>query len=465
MIKYTLDILLLLLHTSFQRSMLGGNVFADVLSLLNETIDTAPDPRSGSNAQYSMHDFLICAFAMLFMQSPSFLAFQRLMQQERGMNNAATLFAVHTIPTDAQIRNILDTLEPQLWRPIFRRVFQYLDGNGVIEPLRDFDNTLLIALDGTGYFHSESIHCPLCTVSNHRDGRVSYAHSVLMPAVVKPHHRQVIPLEPEFIVPQDGHKKQDCEREAVKRWIKQVGSAYSSRSVTLLGDDIYACMPIVRLALKERLHYIFVAKDKSHKHLYEEIASFEKLGEAAHVSETKREGTKKRTYHYRYVNDVALKDGAEDRRVNWAELTIINEAGKIVFHIAFVTDHRITDDNVAALIEAGRCRWKIENENFNTLKTKGYHFEHNFGHGKRYLSQTLLSLNMIAFLFHTVLEILDQRCALLRDSLPRRDTFFQHIGALTHYLCFASWQSLLDFMIRGIRDGPGPPPDPRTLIT
>ncbi|MDP6966494.1 MAG: ISNCY family transposase, partial [Candidatus Marinimicrobia bacterium] len=70
------------------------------------------------------------------------------------------------------------------------------------------------------------------------------------------------------------------------------------------------------------------------------------------------------------------------------------------------------------LIEAGRCRWKIENEDFNTLKTKGYHFEHNFGHGKQFLSQTLLSLNTLAFLFHTVLEILDERCALLRKTLP-----------------------------------------------
>ena len=445
--------------------MLGGNVFADLLSLLNEAIDTAPDPRTGSNTQYSMHDFAICAFALFFMQSPSFLAFQRLMQQERGMNNAATLFAVRAIPTDAQIRTILDTIQPQLWHSVFRGVFEYLERNGVNETLRDFNRTLLIALDGTGYFYSESIHCPLCTVSNHRDGRVSYAHSVLMPAVVKPHHPHVIPLEPEFIVPQDGHKKQDCEREAVKRWIKQIGSDYSSRSVTLLGDDIYACVPVVTLVQEQGLHYIFVAKDKSHKHLYQEIASFEKLREVAHVNETKREGAKKRTYRYRYMNDVALKDGAEEQRVNWAELTVTDETGKIMFHIAFITDHRITDDNVADLVEAGRCRWKIENENFNTLKTKGYHFEHNFGHGKHYLSQTLLSLNMIAFLFHTVLELLDERCALLRDSLPRRDTFFQHIGALTHYLCFASWQSLLDFMIRGIRDGPGPPPDPRTLIT
>ena len=97
-------------------------------------------------------------------------------------------------------------------------------------------------------------------------------------------------------------------------------------------------------------------------------------------------------------------------------------------------------------------------EDFNTLKTKGYHFEHNFGHGKKYLAQTLLSFNILAFLFHTALELLDERCATLRRTLPRRDTFFQHIAALTQYLPFADWQSLLEFMLRALRDGPGPPP-------
>ena len=445
--------------------MLGGNVFSDLLSLLNEAIDTAPDPRNGSNKQYSMRDIGVSSFAVFFSQSPSFLAHQRLMQQARGMDNAETIFSVQALPGDTQIRNILDTVRPQVWRPVFRNTYRYLDQLGVVDSYRSFNNTLLIALDGTGYFYSESIHCPSCTVSNHRDGRISYAHSVLMAAVVKPGCPQVIPLEPEFIVPQDGHKKQDCERQATKRWIEQIGHDYSSAGVTLLGDDLYACLPIVKLVMKERIHFIFVAKAQSHKYLYEEIESLESLGEVRQVTHLHRNGSKRRTYQYRYLNDVALKDQADNNRVNWAELSITDEAGKVTFRIAVVTDHLINDENVIRLIEAGRCRWKIENEDFNTLKTKGYHFEHNFGHGKQFLSQTLLSLNTLAFLFHTVLEILDERCALLRKTLPRRDTFFQHIAALTQYLCFAGWQSLLKFMLRGIQEGPAPPPDPHTIIT
>ena len=78
----------------------------------------------------------------------------------------------------------------------------------------ELDNTLLVALDGTRYFSSEAIHGDQCMVTRHRDGRVTYAHTALMPAVVKPKRPQVIALEPEFISPQDGHEKQDCESAA-----------------------------------------------------------------------------------------------------------------------------------------------------------------------------------------------------------------------------------------------------------
>ena len=109
---------------------------------------------------------------------------------------------------------------------------------------------------------------------------------------------------------------------------------------------------------------------------------------------------------------------------------------------------------MAALAASGRARWKIENENNNTLKTKGYHLEHNFGHGKKHLSSLLAALNILAFLFHTVLAFTDERYRLVRAALPTRQTFFQDVRALTRYLCFPSWEGLLRFMMRGLEIGP-----------
>jgi len=438
----------------------GRDTFRSLLSLLTASIASFPDVRRGANTQYSMHDATLSAFTVFFCQSPSFLAYQRLMEQAEGTNNGKTVFGIHKLPTDNQIRNLLDPVDPQHVQPVYRSIFEYLQRHGVVDSFRDIDNTLLVALDGTQYFFSEAIHCSRCLVAHHRDGRVTYSHTALMPAVVKPGTSQVIALEPEFIHPQDGHDKQDCESRAAERWIRRVGTLYSPLGVTLLGDALYATKPMVRLVEEQELQYIFVAKPKQNKYLYEELEAFEKLGELHELSRTQWTGKKHRRLVYRYANGIPLNDGSDPVQVNWAELTIMDDTGKITFHIGFITSYTVTAQNVEAVVQAGRCRWKIENENINTLKTKGYHFEHNFGHGKDNLSQTLLSLNILAFLFHTVLELQDRRCSLLRETLPRRDIFFQHIAALTQYLCFDSWQHLLLFMLTKLKlDDPyqGPP--------
>jgi hypothetical protein len=430
---------------------LGEDSFGILHSYLSSSIETFPDSRRGKNTQYSMKDIGLSAFGVFFCQSPSFLAYQQLMQEARGNNNGRTLFGIQKLPTDNQVRKLLDPVDPKLLWPVYRRTFKYLQKQGVVEKFRSFANTLLVAVDGTGYFYSESIHCDNCSVAHHRDGRVSYSHTALMPAVVGPETPQVIPLEPEFITPQDGHKKQDCEAEAAKRWIRSAGSRLSPLGVTLLGDALYATQSMIKVVVEKKLSYLFVAKPKHHKHLYEELESFEKLGEVHRLERTQWTGKKHRHLLYRYINHVPLVDAQHPIEVNWVGFSIANDKGKITYQTAFITNHFIDEHNVQELVKAARCRWKIENEDINTLKTKGYHLEHNFGHGSKYLSQTLLSLNILAFLFHTVLEFLDKRCALLRATLPRRDTFFQHISALTQYLCFESWQHMMLFMITGLK--------------
>ena len=155
---------------------------------------------------------------------------------------------------------------------------------------------------------------------------------------------------------------------------------------------------------------------------------------------------------YRFINDVLLSDGKQARSVNWVEMTVLNaKTGEQLYYNTFITNHRLSAENAAQVAQAGRGRWKIENENNNVLKTKGYHLEHNFGHGKQYLSATMLSLNLLAFLFHTVLEWSDEQYALLRHVLARRQTFFEDMRALTRYMVFESWQHLMDFMIKGLQ--------------
>jgi hypothetical protein len=309
---------------------------------------------------------------------------------------------------------------------VFQLTSEHLIKEKVLERFRSVGNTLLVALDGTGYFSSESIHCQQCSVAHHKDGRTVYTHSVVLAAVVAPKIAHVIALQPEFIRPQDGTDKQDCEQRAARRWLEEAAPLYSDLDITLLGDALYATQPLIQKVL-------------------------EKLGEIHFLERKHWTGRKHQIWRYRWVNGVRLRNSDDSLNVNWAELTISGEEGKKTFHTACIGSHLVSEENVEEVVQASRTRWKIENENINTLKTKGYHFEHNFGHGKEFLAQTLLSLNLIAFLFHTALELLDHRCALIRATLPRRDTFFQHVGVLTQYMCFQGWQQLMLLMLEGLR--------------
>ena len=156
------------------------------------------------------------------------------------------------------------------------------------------------------------------------------------------------------------------------------------------------------------------------------------------------------TYTYRYLNQVPLKDGNDALLVNWCELTITNGQGEIIYQNAWATNYSIAHHNVESLVLSARARWKVENENNNTLKTKGYNLEHNFGHGQEHLASFLATLNLLAFLFHTTLELLDTNYRLLREHLPSRKTLFDDLRALTRYLYFKNWDHLLSFMIEGL---------------
>jgi len=410
-----------------------------------------PDKRTGRNIKYSMEDVATAAFSVFFTQSPSFLAHQTALTETQGNSNAQTLFGMRTIPTDNHIRDLLDSVPPQQVFPMFERVFAALYERGQLQAFRAFDGQLLVALDGTQYHRSTRISCDRCTVTKHSNGQIDYAHSVVTPVIVAPGHNRVLPLEPELITPQDGHQKQDCESAAAKRWISQYAERYRELDVTLLGDDLYSRQPLCEQALAAGLNFIFVCKPSSHQTLYEWLDGLSTTPSVHTLTQERRKGKRRERDTYRFANALPIRDGDDALEVNWCELTTTDSDGKVLYCNAFISNHAIQAGNVAAIVQAGRARWKVENENNNTLKTLGYHLTHNFGHGQQHLSALLVTLNLLAFLLHTVLDMMDAKYQLIRAKLPSRKMFFQHIQALTCYLCFESFDALLDFMMRGLR--------------
>jgi len=424
--------------------------FDELVGYLKVHLSLLPDSRKGHNVSYRIQDAALGAFSVFFTQCPSFLAHQKHLQETKGQNNAMSLFQVANLMSDNQIRNLLDPIEPKHLTPVFKHVYNTLRYAGFIEPYRCLNGTILIALDGVCYHSSSNVFCEQCYQRKHKNGTVTYSHSAITPVIVAPGNPHVISLPPEFIMPQDGHDKQDSEHAATKRWLLEHAKHYRELGVTFLGDDLYDCQPICQAMLEEQCHFLLTCKPDSHKTLYEFVDGLSRINKVQTVIISRRQGKQHYTDTYRFVNQVPLRDSDDALQVNWCELVTTNAVGKIVYKNAFVTDHLINEKNVVAMVAAGRARWKIENENNNTLKTKGYNLSHNFGHGDQYLSQMLLTMNLLAFLYHTVLHFVDAAYQLIRAKLPSRKTFFDDLRALTRYMYFDNWNQLMQFMMHGL---------------
>jgi hypothetical protein len=430
---------------------MGGHVtptlsFDRLRSILVATLTQLPEHRTGQNTVYELADAALGAFAVFFMQSPSFLAHQRDMQRAKGQNNAQSLFDIDQVPSDPQIRNLLDPIPPEHLAPPFWQVFEQLRAGGYLNAYQGHLGPWLCALDGTQYFSSQKIHCEQCTtrVSN---GRTYYAHSLVAPLIVAPGENRVIALEPEFVSPQDGSEKQDCELRAAERWLARNARRFAPGSLTLLGDDLYCHQPFCELVLAHQCHFAFTCKPDSHPALYQEIELLTKAGGVPEVVERHWNGQRQQIWHYRYATRVPLRADTRPLYVNWCEVTITDAAtGELIYRNAWATDHPLDEQTLRPFVSAARTRWKSENENNNVLKNYGYHLEHNFGHGQQNLAMVLVMLNLLAFLFHTVLDLCDEPYRRVRAELATRQTFFNDLQALTRYLYFASWQVLIAFM-------------------
>jgi len=422
----------------------------EIINQIRTTFENLPDHRKpGNNRKYAVADAALSAFSVFFTQSPSFLDYQQRMQQLHNRNNAQSIFGVHQIPSTSQIGNLLDPIAPEILYPVLAEVGDQLYTQGKLNPFKSIGGTWLVALDGTDSFSSEKISCPCCTQQTLKNGQTLYRHTLVTPVIVAPGQNQVVPLPPEFVRVQDGVEKQDCELAAAKRWLTTWGVHYASRGITVLGDDLYCHQPFCEAVRAQHMDFLFVCKPDSHALLYEWLDDFTRTGEVQMLEKSRWNGKQRLTERYRYFNQVPLRNSDDALMVNWCEVTLLNAKQDVVYRNAWATSHIIDEHNVIEIVAAGRARWKIENENNNVLKNHGYHFEHNFAHGKQHLSNFLATLNLLAFLTHTALDWLDEAYHSVRNAAPSRRTFFEQFRTLLQFILFDNWQHLMSFMLYG----------------
>ena len=411
---------------------------ARYIGRMRELCAAAPDRRTGRNARLPMADLGMAAFAVMFLQCPSFLSAQKHLESRRGRSNARTLFGIERIACDNHIRDMLDGTPPEHFDRMFHHVVNDLDGNGGLDFLRRLDGRLLIALDGTEYFTSYNLGCRNCSTRLRSNGKVENFHAMLGASIVAPGSNHLLPLPPEFIRPQDGDQKQDCEIKAAKRWLKRVGPAVEEFRPVYLGDDLYCCQPACEAVLEAGGSFLFTCKPKSHATLYEYIQGVE----VDSLRTVEGKGRKKVHCLYRWMSGVPIRDGEDALKVNWFEITVASPSGGRRYHNAFATDLEVGRETVGELARCARARWKVENNAFGILKDS-FNLEHNFGHGSDTLAGLLAMFNIISLLMQNACELRCEAWKAARARLAARYRLLDHIRTVIDYAVFQDWSALL----------------------
>ncbi|MDP2981177.1 MAG: transposase family protein, partial [Candidatus Omnitrophota bacterium] len=398
--------------------------FSALSHVLSKHFENLPDTRQAAKTDYSLHDILMSAFAMMYFQDTSLLAFQRRMQDSLQQNNLKSFFAVESIPKDTQLRTVIDQLPTEQLKPLFPKILSALQRGKQLEKYQSLGDHYLVALDGSQYFSSDSIQCPACLTKKSKKGDLHYHHQILQAVIIKPGLKQVIPFSPEGIQNSDGQKKQDCEINAAKRALQMIRKQHPKLKMIIVADGLYSKQPFVDLLKEQGMSFILVAKPDDHKILFQWVLELTGLNAGSSLTITDKKG---RTHLYQWVTDVPLNGTANADQINFFQYQIREGNDKIVYQNSWVTDLPVSKNNIAEMVQAGRARWKIENETFNTLKNQGYHIEHNFGHGKKNLSMNFFALNLLAFFIHQILDLCDpiyQRC---RSKFTSRKDYWNQL--------------------------------------
>lgn len=406
----------------------------------------------GKQKKISIGDCCMSALAMFKLKFPSMLQFDKGREDELIKQNIKNLFCVNQVPCDTYMRERLDIINPIEIRPAFTTIFSALQRGKVLEKYEFLEGKYLLINDGTGFFSSSEIHCKNCCEKHHRDGSITYYHQFLGSVIAHPDHKNVIPICPEPIMKEDGAVKNDCERNATERLLKDFRREHPHLPVILVEDALAANGPHLKLLKELDISFITVVKPDGNQTLFAWVNDFdwkkdgikdESQGEHSFTCE---EGKKHR---FRFVNGVPLNDAHSEFHVNFLEYWCTDKKGK-TYHNTWITDIKINKDNVYAIARGGRTRWHIENETFNTLKNQGYHFGHNFGHGNENLSTVLARLMMLAFLIDEAEQIC---CNLFQGAFKAQHStkkyLWDRIRCFFMTYIIPSWKVLYTAIIKG----------------
>jgi len=392
-------------------------------NLLTPLFESIGDKRS-ENLSYDLTDALKSGFAIYSLKFASLFSFRKKSKAESS--NLKKVYGITKIPSDNGLRKILDEVLPSQLREGFHKLFSWIKEQGLLKKYEYWHKHIIVSVDGVEHFCSDKVSCQHCMERKLANGNINYYHAMLSAAIVHPNQKEVFVLDNEPIVKQDGFQKNDCERNAAKRLLDNFKSLYANELIVFVFDALYACQPIIALLLAQpNWSFVINVKPDGNKSLFRQFKARDSRGDVKWHSIENKEGHHK----FGFTNNLALNDTHARVRVNMLYYQFTNSKGEVKT-FTWITNIKVTRSNVFKIMRMGRSRWKIENETFNTLKNQGYHFEHNFGHGKKNLCTVFAFLMMLSFCVDQIQQHACQYFKMILTELKTKVKLWESLRAV-----------------------------------
>lgn len=408
-------------------------------SLLNEVqfvFEEIKDERR-KNSKFKLKDVLSAGFAIFSLKSASLLEFDKRGKTE-GIN-LKKIYQIEDICSDSHMRRVLDIIDPIALRKGFEKYYSVLKECKIDTDYEYLSGKKILSIDGVSHFSSKQVHCSNCLTKEHKSGEITYSHQMLSAAMVHPDKKEVFPIACEPIINKDGKNKNDCEQNAAKRLIAYLKKNYPNDNFLVVEDALYGNGPHIKELLGANLSFIVGVKPAGNSSLFGSFKTRKERGLLKEVT-YKEYGE---TCQISYCNNLPINSSHSDIRVNMLICEKTDKKGKKTT-FSWVTDIKITEKNAHKIMKAGRARWKIENETFNTLKNQGYHFSHNFGHGNKHLSTVLAYLMFFAFFMDQLRQYGEVNFINVWKALGTKSKLWKSIRAGFEMMPFESMEKILE---------------------
>lgn len=445
----------------------------ELLSFTREEFGNFSDKRA-KNQSIDLGDIVQTGLSIFSLKNSSLLKNNNVFSKSQG--NMLRIFKIANRPSDTQLRSVLDELKPIQIERVQRKIIQKLKKTNLLKQYEYFKGWKLLLVDGVHHYSSNTVCCEKCQKTNHKDGSISYSHSMLSSVIAHPEIKIVLPLCEEAIKNQDGATKNDCETNASKRLIEKIQTRHLSEKFIFVEDALYANGPNIREIIAKGNRFIIRTKIGSGagsaikqfenilepgKHKMPPPKLLYRKGQSGSegierpekqlVIENHTEETAKLIQRWSYVNGLYLNEANKDIEVNYIRYEEEHKKNKAVKKFEWITNIVLTKKNFKKVCIAGRARWKIENETFNTLKNQGYNFDHNYGHGFNHLCTNFALLMMIAFLIDQIQQLSNEvfQKAVVKEK--RKSYFWSTMKSYFDLLEFDSMDMIYQAILHGIK--------------